>query len=131
MDLYKWQKACLAAWERNGCRGIVRAATGAGKTRLALEAIRRLRERESSLRVKIVVPTIPLARQWQSALCLAAEDELQLPGFSAAADGMPLTVRASQSAETESHKPTPAFPAYREAERGQRSGRTGYETIRI
>ncbi len=81
MDLYPWQKECLKAWERNGFRGIVRAVTGAGKTKLALEAICRLRKLRPALRVKIVVPTIPLARQWQSALCQAAEEESQLPGF--------------------------------------------------
>lgn len=81
MELYKWQKECLGAWERNGCRGIVRAVTGAGKTKLALEAIRRLRAREPELRVKVVVPTIPLAHQWQTALLHAADGEAQRPGF--------------------------------------------------
>ena len=80
MELHKWQKECLAAWEENGCRGIVRAVTGAGKTKLALEAIRRLWERRPQLRVIVVVPTIPLARQWQTAMRHAAEGEEQRPG---------------------------------------------------
>ncbi len=80
MELYQWQRECLAAWEKNGYRGIVRAVTGAGKTKLALEAIRRLWERRPQLRVAVVVPTIPLARQWQSALRHAAEGEEQFPG---------------------------------------------------
>jgi superfamily II DNA or RNA helicase len=41
-------------------RGIVQAATGSGKTQLALEAIRQ----SDSQRVVIVVPSIPLQRQW-------------------------------------------------------------------
>ena len=81
MELYQWQKECLKAWEQNGCRGIVRAVTGAGKTRLALEAVRRLRTRAPGLRVRVVVPTIPLAHQWQTALLHAAEGEAQRPGF--------------------------------------------------
>lgn len=81
MELYKWQKECLRAWEQNGCRGIVRAVTGSGKTKLALEAMGRLWAREPGLRVKVVVPTIPLAHQWQTALHHAADTEAQRPGF--------------------------------------------------
>ena len=61
MQLYDWQKKCLHAWEKNGRTGIVRVVTGAGKTVLALEAIRRMREQFPDTSVKIVVPTIPLA----------------------------------------------------------------------
>ena len=79
--LYPWQKECLKAWEKNGRRGIVRAATGAGKTVLALEAIRRVRAGHENVRVKIVVPMIALAQQWQSALLQAAQKEEDDPGF--------------------------------------------------
>lgn len=81
MKLYAWQQECLKAWEENGCRGIAHVVTGAGKTVLALEAIRRFRERYGYGRIKIVVPTIPLAQQWQSALLQAAEKEEDRPGF--------------------------------------------------
>ena len=63
MRLYDWQKKCLNAWEENGRRGIARVVTGAGKTVLALEAVRRMRGQFTDLSVKIVVPTIPLACQ--------------------------------------------------------------------
>jgi len=67
-QLYSWQKDCLRLWFENGCRGVVGVATGAGKTRLALEAAARLRYSlpSESLRVRIVVPRIFLALQWKS-----------------------------------------------------------------
>lgn len=67
--LYQWQEECLKRWEGSGKRGIVQAVTGSGKTRLALEAIRQLREElQGNLRIKIVVPTGELMRQWNRRL---------------------------------------------------------------
>ena len=81
MQLYDWQRECLHAWEKGGYRGIVHVVTGAGKTVLALEAIRRMREKHPNTVVKIVVPTIPLAYQWKSALLGNGQPGDQLPGF--------------------------------------------------
>jgi superfamily II DNA or RNA helicase len=68
-ELRPWQAEALAAWERNGHRGVVEAATGTGKTAVALSAAARLRsDRGVSLRVVIVVPTIALAAQWRQAV---------------------------------------------------------------
>ena len=36
---HKWQMECLNAWILNGCRGIVKAATGTGKSLVALMAM--------------------------------------------------------------------------------------------
>ncbi len=78
MDLYPWQEDCLKRWFGNHGRGIVQAATGAGKTRLALAAAYRLQKKlQYRLKVKIVVPTGALMRQWNRSL----------REFSAAADG--------------------------------------------
>lgn len=67
--LYKWQEDCLEKWFENRGRGIVQAVTGTGKTFLALSALTRLDERkENRLRVKIVVPTAELMRQWERSL---------------------------------------------------------------
>ena len=65
--LHPWQTECLRRWFGNGCRGIVGAATGTGKTALALAAICQLSERlpSVSLKVKIIVPKIFLAGQWR------------------------------------------------------------------
>ena len=80
-SLYKWQQACLEAWEQNAYRGIVHVATGAGKTVLALAAIERLKAQHPNLRVRVVVPTIALANQWKQHLLRQAADAADLPGF--------------------------------------------------
>jgi superfamily II DNA or RNA helicase len=61
-ELRPWQSEALAAWESNDRRGIVAAATGTGKTRLALEALRRVIS--DGGRAAIVVPTRVLQDQW-------------------------------------------------------------------
>ena len=64
--LRTWQEQALAAWRLAKGRGVVEAATGTGKTRLALAAMAGLRELHGDdLRVAVVVPTIALARQWR------------------------------------------------------------------
>ncbi len=66
---YSWQEECLNRWLANGGRGMVQAATGSGKTRLALAGTARLeRKLNRRLRVKIVVPTAALLHQWNRAL---------------------------------------------------------------
>jgi superfamily II DNA or RNA helicase len=81
MELYRWQRECMNAWQDNGCRGILNVATGAGKTRFALAAIQALRQRHPSLEVRVVVPTIALARQWLTALTHGAPSEAWRPGL--------------------------------------------------
>ena len=81
MELYRWQKECLEAWELNQYRGIVNVITGGGKTVLALAAAQKLLEKYPDLYIRIVVPTIPLAEQWKQALIRSAEEEADLPGF--------------------------------------------------
>ena len=81
MQLYEWQRNCLRAWEANRRRGIAHVTTGAGKTVLAMEAIRRMREMYPDTSVKIVVPTVPLAHQWKTALLGGACSGGALPGF--------------------------------------------------
>lgn len=69
MTLYPWQEKCLKRWFSNRGRGIVQAATGTGKTFLALTAIKYLEEKTGQeLHVKIVVPTGTLLRQWNQSL---------------------------------------------------------------
>ena len=74
LELYRWQKECLEAWEKNAWRGIVHVITGAGKTMCAMTGIRVLEERlradnpSSQLRVRVVAPTIAIARQWVQGL---------------------------------------------------------------
>jgi len=66
---YLWQEECLQAWVENDCRGIVKAATGSGKTYLALKTIQYLKEHiKRQIRVKVVVPTQALQQQWRKCL---------------------------------------------------------------
>ena len=81
MEMYRWQGECLKRWQDNGCRGILNVATGAGKTRFALAAIQALRQRHSNLEVRVVVPTVALARQWMTALNHGAPEEVWRPGL--------------------------------------------------
>jgi superfamily II DNA or RNA helicase len=61
-ELRDWQREALAAWEDNGRWGIVAAATGTGKTRLAIETLRRTAS--DGARATVVVPTRVLQDQW-------------------------------------------------------------------
>lgn len=61
-DLRLWQSEALTAWEGNGRRGIIAAATGTGKTRLAIAALRQVVA--DGGRATIVVPTRILQDQW-------------------------------------------------------------------
>ncbi|PWW23480.1 superfamily II DNA or RNA helicase [Geodermatophilus normandii] len=60
-----WQREALAAWEVAGRRGIIAAATGTGKTRLALAAAAETLEYG---RTVVVIPRIALVEQWVRAL---------------------------------------------------------------
>lgn len=64
--LRAWQDEALDSWICQGMRGIVAAATGTGKTALALAGIARFWQPGS--RVAIIVPSITLQRQWVAAL---------------------------------------------------------------
>lgn len=103
LNLYPWQKDCLEQWFRRGGRGIVQAVTGAGKTVLALTAAQQLnRKLRQNLRVKIVVPTKALQRQWEQALktfFFVSPGEISLMGGGhSAVSGRPYTICLIQSA---------------------------------
>lgn len=65
-NLRTWQSEALAAWESNGRRGIIASATGTGKTRVAIEALRRAAA--EGARAIVVVPTRTLQDQWRREL---------------------------------------------------------------
>lgn len=68
-NLYPWQEECLTRWFANGGKGMVQAATGSGKTLLALTAADRLAQTTAlELHVKIIVPTTALMNQWSRAI---------------------------------------------------------------
>jgi superfamily II DNA or RNA helicase len=62
IKLGKHQRRAVDAWEANGCRGVLKHATGSGKTFTALEAIRRHIERGGPS--VVLVPSVLLLDQW-------------------------------------------------------------------
>jgi RNA polymerase primary sigma factor len=62
LELYPWQRRALRAWQSAARRGVVEAVTGAGKTRLALQAM--LDALVARNKVAVIVPTLDLVRQW-------------------------------------------------------------------
>jgi len=58
-----YQKEVLHDWEENGYRGIISFATGVGKTKTALEGIRRWLSKGKNS-VLIIVPDVRLMNQW-------------------------------------------------------------------
>jgi superfamily II DNA or RNA helicase len=61
--LYAWQREALESWSAAGYRGIVEAVTGAGKTRVAVQAIRDTLD--LGARTLVLVPLTGLQAQWQ------------------------------------------------------------------
>ncbi|WP_344251762.1 sigma-70 family RNA polymerase sigma factor [Brevibacterium sanguinis] len=64
--LWQWQAESLDAWHSAGCRGVIEAVTGSGKTMIgitaAFEAFRQ------GIKVLVLVPTAELQAQWQRRL---------------------------------------------------------------
>ena len=63
MEPRPYQREALAAWGREGLRGVVVLPTGAGKTAVAVSAMER-----AGRSTLVVVPTLALLKQWYSVL---------------------------------------------------------------
>ncbi|MFP5310136.1 MAG: DEAD/DEAH box helicase [Actinomycetes bacterium] len=72
LDLRDWQVEAFAGWAAAGCRGVVEAVTGTGKTRLAVAAVRAALAQGG--RALVLVPTLDLLDQWRRELAT------QVPG---------------------------------------------------
>lgn len=70
LELRDWQVDAFVAWSTAGCRGVVEAITGAGKTRLAMAAVRVVVGRGGV--ALVLVPTLELQTQWVRALAIHA-----------------------------------------------------------
>lgn len=64
--LWSWQEEALRAWCEHGRQGVVEAVTGAGKSRVGVEAVREALA--DDYQALIVVPTVELVDQWVQAL---------------------------------------------------------------
>jgi len=102
--LRDYQEEALRRWLGARGRGVVVLPTGAGKTVVALEAIRRM-----VLRTLIVVPTIDLLGQWREAL----ERRLHVPEVGVLGGGVktiaPVTVSTYDSASLMAPKLSDSF----------------------
>lgn len=87
-----YQLEALEAWRRAGGRGVVVLPTGAGKTLVALLAIR-----DRSRSALVVAPTLELVRQWYDELVRAFGVEVGVIG-GGSHDPRPLTVTTYDSA---------------------------------
>ncbi len=67
IELHRWQREALATWHERGRRGIVTAATGAGKTELGIAAIVE-HVTSTAKRAVVIVPTVDLLHQWVARL---------------------------------------------------------------
>jgi superfamily II DNA or RNA helicase len=70
------QREALESWQANNYRGILRLATGSGKTITAVYGLVRLYESWGRLAVVIAVPYLNLARQWKEVLSLFGIDAI-------------------------------------------------------
>lgn len=64
--LWQWQAEALDAWHHSGCRGVVEAVTGAGKTLIGITAT--FEAFRQGIKVLVLVPTAELQTQWQQKL---------------------------------------------------------------
>lgn len=60
------QKLSIKKWKEAGCRSSIVAATGTGKTRIALMTIGLLLPKNPQIKVRIIVPTKVLKDQWET-----------------------------------------------------------------
>ena len=70
-DRDKWQTGCVEKWAAHKVhpfRGSIEAATGAGKSRIGIHAIRMMRRNGEDRKVIVVVPTRVLKSQWEKEL---------------------------------------------------------------
>ncbi|MCQ9385737.1 sigma-70 family RNA polymerase sigma factor [Brevibacterium moorei] len=64
--LWEWQVEALTNWYAAGCRGVVEAVTGAGKTMIGITAA--FEAFKAGIRTLVIVPTAELQIQWQERL---------------------------------------------------------------
>uniref|UniRef100_UPI0040473FBE DEAD/DEAH box helicase family protein n=1 Tax=Flavobacterium sp. TaxID=239 RepID=UPI0040473FBE len=67
-NLREYQKEALNNWQNNEYKGILEMATGTGKTRTAIHAIKKFQQNVNGGIIIITVPYQPLANQWASEL---------------------------------------------------------------
>lgn len=62
------QAECVSVWIKNKCRGTIEACTGFGKTKVAIDAIKRVLKVYPNFRVLVIVPHESLESQWNGVI---------------------------------------------------------------
>lgn len=62
------QLLALKRWKEFGCRATIVAATGFGKSRMALTAMKKVLDKNPLAKVVLIVPTKILQKQWNNHL---------------------------------------------------------------
>ena len=66
----QYQLEAFSNWRNNDCKGVFAMATGTGKTYTSLYSVVRMYEKTGFYQLIILVPTIPLAKQWAEEVSL-------------------------------------------------------------
>lgn len=61
---YDWQEQAYDRWADNGMKGVLKAVTGAGKTRAGFRVIEAYQENNPEAKVLVVVPSDQIKQQW-------------------------------------------------------------------
>lgn len=81
-NLLSWQKECIQLWEQNNHRGVVEVVTGAGKTIMAIEAMKNLSIMLcGNLKTYIIVPKIAILDQWKASLLKQGIEEASIGSY--------------------------------------------------
>lgn len=70
------QDLAIEKWKTAKCRASIIAATGVGKTRIALKCISRVLNKNPSIKIVVVVPTRVLKDQWENEIEQFFENEI-------------------------------------------------------
>lgn len=78
LDVLKYirQLRAVVRWMKGGCRNTIEAATGFGKTIIAMIAIAKMKKHMPERKALIVVPSVILFNQWTSLLKVFGLDDM-------------------------------------------------------
>lgn len=68
--LYTWQNEAYNAWINNEYKGTFEVATGCGKTKFALYSIQEVKKTNNNIKVRIIVPSKALMKNWYDNLIM-------------------------------------------------------------
>lgn len=88
MPDYSWQLDVYARWKEHGYKGIVKASTGAGKTRGAIKTLQQFRNDFPFESILIVTPSSKLNAMWEDELRRAQLDNWQVFTYQTAVNKM-------------------------------------------